>query len=274
MFDLRATVGRCPSIAPSAVTHLVTRLADLGSEESSVMSEATINQPPLQADTVELINTEVRDRLARQSSAGAQIDTKAVVLVGYVIAASSFLATRQSQPVLTGLALTAYAVAAAFGISAYAVGTYQDVPEPRHLLNEYATESKIAALAALAATRVEAFESNTLKHERKAARWQISLAALAAGAVLMFLSLYVHTGSHDGSTRIRQYSSGAGADIRQRSSGAGAGSIRPKLDRLVQSPQASPDVENWRVNGHPATGLDVAVCRSWPCWRNAYAFIR
>jgi hypothetical protein len=145
----------------------------------------------LQADTIELINTELSDRLVRQSAAGAQIDTKAVVLVGYVVAASSFLATQPSKPALTWLALAAYAVSAAFGIWAYAVGTYQDVPEPRHLLNEYATRTKTSALAALAATRVEVFESNAPKHERKAARWQISLAALMAGALLMFLSLYI-----------------------------------------------------------------------------------
>jgi hypothetical protein len=131
------------------------------------MSEAATNEPQLQADTVELINAELSDRLVRQSASGVQIDTKTVVLVGYVAAASSFLASRPSQPVLTCLALAAYAVAAAFGIGAYAVGTYQDVPEPRHLLNEYATWSKTAALAALAATRVEVSEGNMPKHERK-----------------------------------------------------------------------------------------------------------
>jgi hypothetical protein len=165
------------------------------------MSDVTNKRPELQADTLELINSELTGRLTRQAEAGTQIDTKAGLLVGYVAAASAFLATRPSQPVLTWLALGAFAFAAGFGIGAYAVGTYQDVPDPRHLFNEYARKSKPAALAALAARRVRAFESNAPKHRRKARLWRWSVTALMIGVALMFAALYVHTGSHDRSAR-------------------------------------------------------------------------
>ena len=147
------------------------------------MNDATNQKPELKADTLELINTELTDRLARQAQAGASIDTKAALLVGYVAAAAAFLATRHSQPVLTGLAFAAFAVAAGFGIWAYAVGEYQDVPAPRHLYNSYAGSPKPDALAALAARRVKAFESNAPKHKRKAERWWVSLVALMVGVV-------------------------------------------------------------------------------------------
>jgi hypothetical protein len=155
------------------------------------MSDAVDRKPELQADTLELINMELTALLARQAGDGVQIDTKAAVLIGYIAAASSFLASRHSQPVLTVLAFAAYAAAAGFGIAAYAVGDHQDVPEPRHLFNNYATHPKTAALAALAARRVGAYESNAPRLRRKVVRWRWSLAALVAGAVFMFAALYV-----------------------------------------------------------------------------------
>jgi hypothetical protein len=160
------------------------------------VSDVTTNEPELQADTLELINSELTARLVRQSGASAQIDTKAVLLVGYAVAASAFLATRHVQPVLAGIAYAAYASAAGFGIWAYAVGAYHDVPRPRQLLNEYAAKTKSDTLAALAATRVRAFEANAARQDRKAARWKMSLVTLMIGVVLMLASILVHTQSH------------------------------------------------------------------------------
>jgi hypothetical protein len=165
------------------------------------MTDATNQGPELQPDTLELINSELADRLERQAQTSSQIDTKAALLVGYAAAAGTILATHHSQPVLTWLALAALAAAATFGVWAYAVGTYQDVPDPRHLFNVYARGPKSDALAALAARRVRAFESNESRHQRKAARWRISLVALLIGVALMFAALYVHTGSHGRSVK-------------------------------------------------------------------------
>jgi hypothetical protein len=160
------------------------------------MNDVTNKGSQPHADTLELINSELIGRLDRQTQASAQIDTKAGLLVGYAAVAASFLATRHSQPALTWMAFAAFAVSAGFGVASYAVGAYEEVPVPRHLFNEYVHRPRSDALAALAARRVGAFESNLPRHKRKAARWRISLIALMLGIAFMFGALYVHTGSH------------------------------------------------------------------------------
>jgi Ca2+/Na+ antiporter len=149
-----------------------------------------------QTGTLEIVNAELVARLDRQFDSAAKIDNKAVVLLGYTVAASSFLATRHPELVLGVLAYTAYVVAAAFGVGAFGVGADQDVPDPRGLFDGYVERSKAQTLAALGAQRVIAFESNANKHARKAARWRISLAALVAGVALMVVSIIVHTGHY------------------------------------------------------------------------------
>jgi multidrug transporter EmrE-like cation transporter len=141
------------------------------------------------APTLELINAEITASIARQASSGRNLDTKAVLLIGYAGAAASFLATRHVQPVLAALAYAAYAAAASTGIWAAAVRVYQDVPEPRRLFTEYLARSRAETLAALAASRVDAFESNFRKHARKVTGWWTSLGCLAVGMVLMILAV-------------------------------------------------------------------------------------
>jgi hypothetical protein len=91
--------------------------------------------------------------------------------------------------VLAAFAYAAYAAAAATGIWSAAVRVYQDVPEPRRLFTEYLARSRAETLAALAASRVDAFESNTRKQARKATGWWISLGCLAVGLILMILAV-------------------------------------------------------------------------------------
>lgn len=155
------------------------------------------------ADTLELINTELTGRLARQADSSAKIDNKAIALAGYAFAAATFLATQHPQPLLAGVAFAAYALALALGIGAYAVGSHQEVPNPRVLFNRYAMRTKPETLAALAAERVKAFEANTLTHQRQARLWRLSLVALALGVTLTILSLIVHNSLHDSSARPR-----------------------------------------------------------------------
>lgn len=153
------------------------------------MNAESSGPPRIQADTAELINTEISASLTRQVSSGSSIDTKAVVLVGYSAAASSFLAARHTQPALAALAYLGYVAAAGFGIWAYGVRLYRDVPSPRRLFDGYLAKSKPETLAALAATRVEAFESNAVKLGQKARWWLLSLVSLAVGVTAMVLSL-------------------------------------------------------------------------------------
>ncbi len=153
------------------------------------MSEVAPAQLPQHDDTLELINTEVTASLARLSDSGSRIDTKATFLVGSATTAATFLATRHAETALAALAYAAYGLAAGFGIWAYAVRLYQDVPEPRHLFNSYYAQPRAQVLAALAATRVEAFESNAHKHASKARRWWMSVLSLAVGVTLMLIAL-------------------------------------------------------------------------------------
>lgn len=170
----------------------------------------------LQPETLELINCELTARLARQADSISKIDTKAVLLAGYVVAAMSFLATQHAEPILAGLAYAAYALAAGLGISAYAVRSYRDVPDPRGLLNGYAGRSKAQTLAALAAERVKAFEENADRHRRKARQWWFSVAALLAGVTLMVLSIIVHNGGHGNAAGSQPRASAVGSVHRGR----------------------------------------------------------
>jgi hypothetical protein len=150
-----------------------------------------------QAGTLELINAELAARLDRQADASDKIDTKAVVLAGYVVAAASFLATQHSQAVLASIAYAAYIATFGLNVLVYAVGAHGDVPDPRGLFNNYAGRTKAEVLAALAATRVRAFDYNARQSRRRALLWRASLASLAVGVMFMVLSVAVHTSPHD-----------------------------------------------------------------------------
>src|SRR3954464_15485115 len=105
-----------------------------------------------QVDTLELINTEIAGRLARQAAAGSQVDTKAALLAGVAATATQFLATRKDPaPVFAHLAYVAYACAFLTAVGAYALARYQDVPDPRGLIRECVQLSKAEVLARLAA---------------------------------------------------------------------------------------------------------------------------
>lgn len=155
-------------------------------------------------DSLEVITEELRARLERQNSSGSRVETKATAIAGFAAVAGQFLATRDANPILAGLAFTAYLISFGAGVWALAVIKYEDVPDPRRLVDEYASKGKAETLAGLAATRVGAFERNAKRHDRKVRWWWVSLAALAVGLVLSGAAIVVHTGvmsgeqGHDG----------------------------------------------------------------------------
>lgn len=155
------------------------------------MSKMTSSQLQDHLETLELIHDEVTASVTRQAEAGARIDTKAAVLVGYTGAAVSFLATRhaQVQPVLAGLSYATFAVAACFGVWTFGVRSYEWAPAPRRLFDGYLAQPKADTLAAIAAARVKVFETNTRKYQQKAWRWQMSLVSLVLGMTLMVFAL-------------------------------------------------------------------------------------
>ncbi|MEU0952521.1 hypothetical protein ABZ353_09200 [Streptomyces niveus] len=149
-----------------------------------------------QEQILELINSELTARLARQSESGAKVDTKAVFLVGFAATAAQFLASRAFEPFTGAAALAAYAVAIGVGISIFNLAEYEDI-KPREVLDTYARSTKGATLGALAGTRVGMFEKNDALHQRKTRRWTVTLAAVAAGISLSTVSLVLHTDGHD-----------------------------------------------------------------------------
>ncbi|MDT6988099.1 hypothetical protein ACFOSY_15315 [Streptomyces lusitanus] len=149
-----------------------------------------------QKETLELINSELAARLARQSESGAKVDTKAIFLVGFAATGAQFLASRSFELFTGTAAFAAYAVAVGFGISVFNLAEYEDI-KPRDVLDTYARSEKGATLGALAGTRVGMFEKNARLHQRKTKRWTVALAAVAAGIVLSTVSLVLHIGGHD-----------------------------------------------------------------------------
>ncbi|WP_228049481.1 hypothetical protein [Streptomyces justiciae] len=149
-----------------------------------------------QEQTLELINSELAARLARQAESGAKVDTKAIFLVGFAATAAQFLASRSYEPFTGAAAFLAYAVAIGFGIAIFNLAEYEDL-KPRETLDTYARSTKGATLGALAGTRVGFFEKNEAVHQRKTKRWTVALAAVGAGICLSTVSLVLHTDGHD-----------------------------------------------------------------------------
>ena len=148
------------------------------------------------ADVLDLINTEITGRLARQGAAGGQVDTKAALVAGVAATATQFLATRpQPHADLAAAAFAAYAGAFLAAVGSYALTRYKDVPDPRGLVRERLEGSKAEALAYLVATRVTVFESNAGTHQRKVRLWWVSVGLLVAGLALSAAAL-VQTDHH------------------------------------------------------------------------------
>ncbi|WP_246144437.1 hypothetical protein [Actinacidiphila oryziradicis] len=114
-----------------------------------------------QEQTLELINSELAARLARQSESGAKVDTKAFFLVGFAATAAQFLASRNFESFTGAAAFAAYAVAIGFGILVFNLAEYEDI-KPRETLDTYARSTKGATLGALAGTRVGIFEKKEI----------------------------------------------------------------------------------------------------------------
>lgn len=150
-----------------------------------------------QVDTLELINKEVAERLARLAASGSQLDTKAALVGGVAATATQFLATRaNAHELLATISYCAFALAFTSAVAAYAVVRHYDVPDPRDLATNFAHRSKPETLATLIATRVSAFETNHRRHRRKVFLWWVSVGLLAAGLALSTAAI-MQTGSHD-----------------------------------------------------------------------------
>lgn len=152
-----------------------------------------------QADTLDLINKEIADRLGRLATSGNQLDTKSALLAGVAATATQFLATRPGpQPLLATLAFIAFGGAFLLALSAYAATRHHDVPEPEALLS-FTDKTRAEVLARLVATRAAAFGNNQRRHRRKAMLWGCSVGLLTVGLLSSTLAI-VQTDPHDRTT--------------------------------------------------------------------------
>jgi hypothetical protein len=143
-----------------------------------------------QEETLDLINAELIGRLSRQAMSGSQVDTKAALIAGVAAAAAQFLASRKDPDAVLGtLAYICYATAFVAAVAAYALVRYEDVPEPRGLVRQFAHRTRADTLARLVATRVKVFETNHGKHHRKVVFWWVSVAALGLGLALSTVAI-------------------------------------------------------------------------------------
>jgi hypothetical protein len=153
-------------------------------------------------DALERIYTEIAAAYDRLSDALVSIDAKTVLVVGYALAASAFLATQHVQKALEILAYVSFGLAVLFAIFAYAVRNYQEL-EPRIIFNDYYDKKNAQLLRELSATRVRHYEHNKNLLHAKVRHWWRSLTMLILGTVLMISGILVHTGNHDNAEQSR-----------------------------------------------------------------------
>jgi hypothetical protein len=195
-------------------------------------------QADAHAETLAFLNTELAGRLERQSDSLDKLDTKAVLVVGYALAAVAFLATRSAELILAILTYIAYAAAAGFGLAAVAVRKYHDI-EPRVLFSQYWDRSAATAAAALAVQRVEHYEFNDSRLKAKTCQWKISVAALLIGTMLMTAAILVQTYRHDHPEKAGQ--TAASASPRSCSPAARPGGAGHAGGSLCAIPQSGAD---------------------------------
>jgi hypothetical protein len=141
------------------------------------------------AETLELVNLELAERHARQAASSASIETRSVLLAGFVAIAAQFLATQHTQPVLQAGALTAYTVSFVGGVAVLAVSSPGEALPASALVEDHARRPKAEVLAALAAARVAALEANAGRKRRKAQFWWVAVVALGVATALSVLAI-------------------------------------------------------------------------------------
>lgn len=157
---------------------------------------------PARSDDLEsrlrLLNSEIAERLVRQTQSVDRIDSKVTVLIGLVLTAIPLVADRDLAKGWAIAALSFAIVAITCGALCLRPRDFVDVPEPRRAVNRYRGAPLPVLLGALVGTRVEAFRKNELARRSKVRWWQLSqLAALVAGVLLMIAALVGGTSSVD-----------------------------------------------------------------------------
>jgi len=146
--------------------------------------------------TLELINEEFDKRLEQQARAGLAIDTKATVIVGFVVVAVQiFVGLKHTQPWAT-LAFLFLLVSFVSGVGTIALRKYTAFPRPQPVLDFY-NEHSVAGtvnlrervLGKLVGTKAEAVRLIGSQDETKYKTWVVMMTSFGVAIVMVVVSV-------------------------------------------------------------------------------------
>lgn len=140
-------------------------------------------------ETLRLLNEEVSARAGRLDASTARLDTKATTLLGFILAACTFLTTQPIGGWWKVPAYAAFVAAAMLGFQSMRPRKFKDAPEPDAVLQFLAQRPETVALTLILEAKVRAFKDNQATHERKANSWRRCLAAFSLAVVFMIGAL-------------------------------------------------------------------------------------
>ena len=147
--------------------------------------------------SLELINDEFDKRINQQAAAGAAIDSKATLVVGFtVVAIQISLGLDRAEP-WSALAFAAFAIAFVFGLAAIALRKYRTVPRPAAVVAYYQTSAGVNGpenlrehlLSKLVGTKVDAIRWNGERDRWKVKAWWVAVVAFGLAVVLSAVSV-------------------------------------------------------------------------------------
>jgi hypothetical protein len=154
---------------------------------------------PQQAErerVLELINNEFNNRIQQQATAGAAIDTKTTLIVGFTVVATQILLTQNRAEPWSGLAFGFFGVAFIAGVLVVRLRKYKTVPNPSEIMDYFNANSangpanlREHVLAKLVGTKVGAIAKNGNIDRRKAYGWWAMVVAFFIAVVLSIVSV-------------------------------------------------------------------------------------
>jgi len=144
---------------------------------------------PPDVATLRLLNDEITARASRLDTNTSRLDTKATTLLGFVLAAVTFLAAQKTGGLWKVPPFLAYGLAAYFGHQAMRPRLFKDAPEPAPLAEHVSARGEAAALLLVIHAKVKAFTENRSTHERKATSWRCAEAALTLAVACTVIAL-------------------------------------------------------------------------------------
>jgi dipeptide/tripeptide permease len=162
-----------------------------------------VSEPEYDLDNLRLIHDEIAARTGRLADSGARLDAKATTLLGFVLAAATFLAAHTGPFWWKFATFAAMAVAGALAMAAMTPRKHHDAPEPEQFWQFTRKRKEPATLALLIAAKIKVFNTNHKIHEGKAALWRWSLVALTLAVLLTVTTLAIGSTQHGGSAELR-----------------------------------------------------------------------